>query len=132
MIFSLLFYTSLLFSNPNTSLELDCDKFREGTFESYDENRKKNIFVAITRSAGKQYEVYEPTNGKIELSVNWTSNCTYEMVYLTTTIKDVEPFIGKKLIVDIIEVDGDYYKFSARFFGLKDIPPTIGWIKKVK
>lgn len=128
----IIYLTLLLFSLNAAAQSLDCEKFREGTFESYDENKKKNVLIAITRSADKQIEVYEPTYGKIELSVNWTSNCTYEMVYLSTTIKDVEPFIGKKLIVYITEVDGDFYKFSARIVGLKGVPPTIGWIKKIK
>lgn len=133
MILNLLLYVSLLFSSPTSSPnELDCDKFKEGTFESYDENKKKNVFVSITRSAGKQNEIHEPSDGKIELSVNWTSNCTYEMVYLSTDIESVKPFIGKKIIVDIIEIEGDYYKFSAILEGFEKLPPTIGWMKKVK
>lgn len=59
----------------------ECEKFKTGTFIAKDESGKEIPDYKIVRTKKKQVE-YLPNGEKIIMTVNWTSECTYELTFV--------------------------------------------------
>ncbi len=121
----------LLISISAEAQNLDCEKFKEGRFLTLDGN-KNDVRITIVRSADKQMEYHETTGIKVELKIIWTSTCSYYLKYVSSTDDVSNHFPDRKLFIDIIEVQGNLYKYKAHLEDLEGVPPVIGWIKKIK
>ncbi len=126
LILQIVLLLNLQAAAPST---LDCNKFKEGKFSSLNAH-KKDLLVSIVRSANKQTEYRETTGVTVELAVTWTSDCSYYLEYISSSDDVSKHLPGRKIFVDIIEIDGDMYKFSAKVEGFKDAPLVFGWIRK--
>lgn len=102
------FATSPLLAQEPTAAE--CKQFRTGTFYV-----KSMPNVIITRDDKFQTET-DPATGKyVKMSVTWTSDCTYELRLVKTTIKKDKKMWKKMkvLTITITDTDETSYKFSA-------------------
>ena len=131
MILNLVFYISLLFGSPNTPVELDCDRFKEGTFQDFDANKKIRPIIVV-REDSKQVEYNTEHQRTHELRFTWTGSCSYYLELIPNSENMDSPYLGKKLFVKILKVEGDMYKYTANFKDSKKSDAAIGWLKKIK
>jgi len=102
-----LIVTLLLTIYSCSSQNLDCSKFKTGTFVYVDSN---NQGTKIIRNDSIQIESNDKNDIKIVTTVKWASDCEYVLTY-----KDIENYpkkdqiIGKKINVKIIGTKNDTY-----------------------
>lgn len=125
------FITTLLAFGTSAPQEakLDCSDFKTGKFRMLDENKKEQN-VTVIRTATTQTESDEESSYKVTLSITWTGDCSYYLEYVSGGNERDNPFKGKKLFVEIVEVKGKMYKYAAWFAGEEE-QKIYGWIKKL-
>lgn len=125
------FITTLLVFGTSAPQEakLDCSDFKTGKFRMLDENKKEQKVTTI-RTATTQIETEDDNSYQVTLKITWTDDCSYYLEYVSGGNERDNPFKGKKLFVEIVEVKGKMYKYEAWFIG--DEEKLTGWIKKVE
>lgn len=83
------------------SQEKKCSDFRTGTF-IYSNPLYKNW--KVVRSDNEQIEIDDVEKIKLQASVDWISDCEYNLTYTKFNDSDDSPIIGKKINVKIIKV----------------------------
>jgi len=105
IIFSALLLLTLNTTYGQSSLsKKGCKKFRTGTF-----TQTVTGFgtVKIERKKKTQIETYQKINGTITSDINWTGDCTYDLTIKDTNKKLFQPYVGKTLHIEIINIKGD-------------------------
>ncbi len=106
-------YIILLFTALNFGAlyaQDNCTDFHLGYFE-YTVNGERYI---LYRTETHQIEYGLEENDWVIMSVDWTSDCSYSMVFINTSLPDIEGvFIGKKLDSHIVNSDESGYQFIA-------------------
>lgn len=96
--------------------DLDCDKFKTGSFTMEDPQTGINY---ISRNDLTQIEYVPDLGVKVELNVKWVDNCTLEL-----TLKDILenpnnfPIGEFTLISEIVETGQDFYIMESKAVGM--------------
>ena len=108
---SILFFVLVSFSC--SSQQIKCSEFRTGEFRYSDPSM---VAYTIKRTDSLQIEKNLETNVEVHSSVQWKSECEYELTYvkITNVNRDVSDIIGKKIKVEITSTDGDFYEAHAQ------------------
>lgn len=93
----------------------NCQLYRTGKFVLKDPNLKINN--KIERTETYQLEKDLQTGAVTMFTINWLSECEYELTIMDGDSEQVNFFRGKKLIVKILEVYSDGYKFEGHIKG---------------
>lgn len=140
MIFSKLIATSamlafvtlplLSFSQADTS---HCKDIRNGTFFMYPQYSQSRVIV--TRTGDLQQEINTTDSVTSVWKVNWVSDCSYTLQYISGTNKDEAAqqaiFKKHKMLVNIYKVTSNYYVYKSYRDSISDIEQdqdTI-WLK---
>jgi len=116
----------LLWVITNVSAQkLDCRKFRTGTF--YTKQIPENGYTVRTKKTQTSY--YTKTNMELTWKVKWTSDCTYELHFVSVKNSDRIFKTGDKIFATITSIDDSCYSFKATFYNSeypegKDFPPA--------
>jgi hypothetical protein len=118
--------TSLLAQDPTAA---DCKQFRTGTF--YVKNMPN---IVITRDGQFQTET-DPATGKyVKMSITWTSDCTYELRLVKSTMRSEKKAWKKLKVLTVtitsVDVEENSYRFSASSPAMME--PVKGTIVKKK
>lgn len=81
---------------------LSCSDFKMGTFKIECTNVKAPVFTVI-RTEKIQKESSIEFNMELEGSIEWISECKYELIY---TKSHSAEFLGEKIIAEIIKIEG--------------------------
>ena len=115
-----------------------CDKYRTGKFYIYNKQSKQK--VDIERRDSLQIETN--ASGDITvLTVKWTSDCQYELLFNYMTPKEVSKTTAKQRIfeaegaviplhIKILSGTDDYYVFEASKVGFKNLRDTVWLVKE--
>jgi hypothetical protein len=95
--------------------KVNCDKFKNGHFK-YKEQLYQN--VEIIRRKNKQIEYDHKTGLKVEYTIQWTSNCQYELTQISSNNPNVEKSNGVTITVQIASIEGESYKYLANCKGV--------------
>lgn len=74
---------TLILSTGVFAQDLDCKKFKYGTFEMKIQG-PDNRYFTIKRKGKTQTELESNTNLKVKFKVNWIDQCTYTLIYEKT------------------------------------------------
>lgn len=120
----LIFISVLSFSC--SAQEKKCSDFRTGTFEYTDPSMAA---YTILRTDSLQVEKNRETGIEIHTSVNWKSDCEYELTYLKilNVDQDISHIIGQKINVKITTTDGETYEAAVK----SDAVDSVVKFKKV-
>ena len=100
----------------------DCKSFRSGKF-GIKENGK--VTYTILRNDSIQFEKSLETGVEMTFRVTWTSDCEYYLQIVKGS-KEAEKFYeNKKLLVKILDISGNSFKFSARLEGTDRIMQSV-------
>lgn len=84
--------------------EKKCSDFKTGNFKYSKEEYKK---YKVERYNSIQIETDTTTGVKMEGSINWKSDCEYELIYTKVSEPKYAKAIGQKLKVEIIKITGN-------------------------
>lgn len=84
--------------------EKKCSDFKTGTFKYSKEEYKK---YKVERYSSIQIETDTITGVKMEGSINWKSDCEYELTYTKVSEPKYAKALGQKLKVEIIKITGN-------------------------
>jgi|GEM_PF-4943357 len=106
------------------SAQLQCSKFKNGTFEQYQDS----IRIETVRFDSIQIEKMHL--GEIKYKVKWTSECEYNLELLSSTIAAFNNKIGSKYFITILSTDKSEYSYEC-LIGGTDFK-VRGTLKKIK
>lgn len=106
----------LLLNFSGFAQERKCSDFKTGVFH-YSKPEYKKYKVVRTKTI--QTETDTITGMAIEGSINWTSDCHYELIYTKVSEPKYESLIGQKIIVQIVKIVGNTVLCTSEGFGLK-------------
>ena len=114
--------------------ENNCDRFKTGSFLYHYRGDQGDFFFLIERNDSMQTETNEKTGDVSRLRIKWTSDCSYELFFISSTYNLPDSIIRLKklhpLKTTMTSTTNDYYLFESKkddnSFVLKD---TL-WIKK--
>jgi hypothetical protein len=113
--YKLVLFFVLSFISANLSAQKNCKYYKVGNFTLSDKGL--GISYRIERSPDKQIETDLKT-GKITIfNVKWNSECEYELSVVSGTSEMVAFYKGKILVVRLLEIYGDGYKFEGHIKG---------------
>jgi len=126
---TLIIITTLL-SIAGFGQNLDCEKFKTGTF--YYPAIPEYGYSIRDKKTQKSY--VKSKDMWVTWKVKWTDECNFEMTYLSAENSDGVYKKGDKITTAITAVDKDCYTFSSVFFSDKypegkQFPPTDMCIK---
>lgn len=84
--------------------EKKCSDFKIGNFKYSKEEYKR---YKVVRHDSTQIETDTITGAKMEGSINWKSDCEYELIYTKVSEPKYDKAIGQKLKVEIIKITGN-------------------------
>lgn len=84
--------------------EKKCSDFKIGNFKYSKEEYKK---YKVERHNSIQIETDTITGVKMEGSINWKSDCEYELTYTKVSEPKYAKALGQKLKVEIIKITGN-------------------------
>lgn len=100
-----------------------CSDFRTGKFEytnpSYSEWK-------VIRTDSTQTEINSNTKIELKATIIWKSDCEYVLTYEKITNSDLKDLIGKKVFVEIFEIENKKFKYHSK---LDDMEITTEMIK---
>ena len=94
----------------------ECRRFQTGEFRIFDKQTGK--FSSIRRTKDLQIETSSRDSSTTKMSIIWIDDCNYVLTYIESTSPEMDDYIGKKLGVEILETNGDTYKFKASMEGV--------------
>lgn len=96
----------LLSSTQFYAQDLDCSKFRTGTFKYYSSDFTE--LLTIRPNDSTQIDTYPaPMAMKATSHVKWLSDCKYEFEYYKVDNDKFKALIGIKYTIEILKVRGD-------------------------
>ena len=114
---------TFLLTACNSSQHTNCSKFKSGKF-SYLSNKSGNDYI-IERNDSTQIERNLNTGSITTLKIIWTSECEYELTYLSRQSSPTDTLITLStrsiLKTKIIEVGSDFYIYSSQAVGMTQI-----------
>jgi predicted alpha/beta superfamily hydrolase len=94
---------------------LTCIDFKTGTFKAQGTNYKLPTTI-VSRSEKTQKESADGLE-TLEASIEWTSECNYELIYLNGSL-DIK---GQKVIIEILQIEGQKAICTATVEGMPGI-----------
>lgn len=105
----------LLFYLAASCPQRNCRKVRNGEFYFQPKNSTNKYLVIRTDSVQKEVEVN--TLDTSYWKIAWTSDCSFTLKFShrtkDTSIQERTFFASRKLVVEILNVNKDYYSFKA-------------------
>lgn len=86
--------------------EKDCSKFKTGTFRYISDETDS---WTIIRTEKLQIEKNSNNGIIIKSAIEWKDDCTYILTYKEVLNSSVNNVVGKKIVVEILEVNGNKY-----------------------
>lgn len=111
LVITILFLTSCF----QLSAQKNCLKYKTGAFLLTDIGM--NIQNKIERVGDKQFETDLKTGRITTFNVKWLNDCEYELNIVSGPSEMVKFYQSKTLIVRILEVYADGYKFEGHIKG---------------
>ena len=108
--------TLLMISSISKSQNLTCSDFKIGTFKMICTNYKLPAWT-INRTEKIQKESTEGSDKELEGSIEWKSECIYELIYLNASPE----MNGKKVTTEINKIEGRKGFCKSTFEGLPGI-----------
>lgn len=90
--------------------EKNCSKFKTGTFRYTAEELNS---WTIIRTEKLQIEKNSDNGIIIKSAIEWKDDCTYTLTYKEVSNSSVNNVIGKKIVVEILDVNGNKYICQA-------------------
>jgi hypothetical protein len=123
------FLTSLIllsFSSVNSQSnhDLDCSKFKNGTFEMNLDGMK------IITDRNEEIQIEKSKLGFSKYKVNWKSDCEYELELTETNLEFMENSIGWVFQVKIMDTKENEYTYECRVEGIDFVQTGVN--KKIK
>ena len=100
-----------------------CQYYRTGTFLLVD--NQMGLSVKIERTETRQKESDLNTGKYTVFQVNWLNDCEYELTAIDGTSDLVSYFKTKKLILKILDVYADGYRFEGHIKGTNTFKTQI-------
>lgn len=107
--------TLILMSGCIFSQKNDCLSFKTGKYELLDE--QNSVHYLVERNDSIQTETNLITGQSSSFKIKWLNSCDYQLEMISGSNQAMEFYKGKKLIVKIIEIYPDGYKFSSQLDG---------------
>lgn len=105
----------LSFISINLPAQKNCKNYKVGNFSLLDKGL--GIQYRIERSPDKQIETDLKTGKTTIFAVKWNNECEYELTVIGGSSELVAFYRGKVLIIRLLEVYGDGYKFEGHIKG---------------
>ena len=108
-----------------------CKQLKKGTFKIFNELTGK--YALVKRTAKLQVEVTEGTTDSVQMSVRWTGDCEYELLYLSDNfglVPDEHKEFARTtpLQVKILTVNKDYYIYTSKMPGIDFVLEDTAYI----
>ncbi|MDI6033834.1 hypothetical protein QLS91_12205 [Flavobacterium sp. LB2P84] len=120
---TLYIFILIMISSFAKSQTLTCVDFKIGTFKIECINYKLPI-ITLTRTEKNQKESTDGLN-ELEGTVEWKSECNYELIYLNASPE----MNGKKVSVEIIKIEGLKAICSSTFEGMPGVVLDFEMVK---
>lgn len=114
----LLVLFAMLSDSASAQSNLTCATYKTGTFKMIEARTNSNF--RIERTANKQTEFDMNKGTYIVYSVSWISDCEYELKFIEGNSEAAGFFKTRPVIVKIIEVYADGYKFEGHIKGTRE------------
>lgn len=98
----IIFIVLFIITSSCFSQELNCSAFKNGTF-TYTHPDYADLLTI--RKDSIQIDTYPKLNLEMTSTVTWLSDCKYQMVYTKVNDPKMEPIIGVKYVIEIIEIN---------------------------
>jgi len=82
--------------------EKECANFKTGTFKYTDADYADLI---TKRNDSIQVDSYPNANFEMTSKITWLTDCRYEIEYIIVNDASLEPIIGMKYVIEIMEID---------------------------
>ena len=113
----------IIFSTISYSQKKLCSDFKTGKFEY---TNPKFSEWKVTRTDSTQTEISSINGMELKAAIIWKSDCEYVLTYEKTTNLDLKDLIGKKVFVEIFEIENIKFKYHSK---LDDMELTTEMIK---
>jgi len=94
----------LLLTLSSFAQEKNCSDFKVGKFTYSDPDYADLITV---RTDSLQTDSYPKMGWEMTSSVEWLTDCKYELEYIKANDSKMESLIGTKYVIEIIEINGN-------------------------
>lgn len=88
-----------------------CSDFKTGKFEYTD---PKYSEWKVVRTDSTQTEINTKNGIELKATIIWKSDCEYVLTYEKVINLDRKDFIGKKVFVEIIEIQNQKFKYYSK------------------
>ncbi len=107
---SFTFFLITLFS-IGYSQNNQCSDFKTGKFEYTNPNYSE---WKVIRTDSTQTEINSKTGIELKATIIWKSDCEYVLTYEKITNSDLKDLIGKKVFVEILEIQNQKFKYHSK------------------
>ncbi|MDD5149965.1 MAG: hypothetical protein PHC28_05710 [Flavobacterium sp.] len=98
------------------SQKKQCSDFKTGKFEYTD---SKYFEWKVVRTDSTQTEINSKNGIELKATILWKSDCAYVLTYEKITNSDLKDLIGKKVFVEILEIQNQKFKYHSKMEALE-------------
>lgn len=88
-----------------------CSDFKTGKFEYTNPNYSE---WKVIRTDSTQTEINSKNGIELNATIIWKSDCEYVLTYEKITNSDLKNLIGKKVFVEILEIQNRKFKYHSK------------------
>jgi len=92
------------YAQDTSSSSAPCEIMHSGKFMDADDD-DPSAYLIIDGSELSEYSNFGKNISKSH--IKWNNDCSYTLTLLETNVPDLKEVVGKKMKVDILDVDGD-------------------------